>query len=141
MDPALHKQFTAHTNERILKNLATVAETVRAPNGAGAPDGKHALTLWIRTPLIPEATATPENIEAIGRYIGEHLADVVERWELCAFNSACKQKYDKLGKDWRYADCPLMDQHEIDALKVVALAAGTPPETLVVSGLIAKPEK
>ena len=94
--------------------------------------------LWIRTPLIPDSTATPDNIAAISRYISENLADVVERWELCAFNSACQQKYDKLGGTWVYAGYPLMDQGFINSLLDVALSAGTPREKLVVSGLIAK---
>ena len=95
--------------------------------------------MWIRTPLIPDATATPDNISAISRFISENLADVVERWELCAFNSACQQKYDNLGQTWTYADYSLMDQGFINILQDVALSTGTPPEKLVVSGLIAKP--
>jgi len=129
LDPDLHRQYTGHANDIILRNLATVAETIRRSNGA--------LRLWIRTPLIPEATATPDNIAAIGRYIQQHLADVTERWELCAFNSACKQKYDKLGQAWTYADYPLMDQRFIDSLRETALAAQTPSDKLVISGLIA----
>ena len=130
LDPERHKQFTAHTNERILDNLAYVAETIR--------QSEREMKLWIRTPLIPDATATPDNISAISRYIDENLADVVERWELCAFNSACQQKYDKLGQTWTYADYPLMDQRFIDTIQEVALSSGVPREKLVVSGLIAK---
>jgi pyruvate formate lyase activating enzyme len=96
------------------------------------------MQLWIRTPLIPDATATAENIAAISRYIGAHLADVTERWELCAFNNACKQKYDKLGHPWTYADYPLIDQQFVDSLREVALATGTPRDVLVVSGLTAR---
>ncbi len=130
LDPDLHRQYTGHANEVILQNLQTVAETIRRSNGA--------MHLWIRTPLIPDATATPDNIAAIGRYIREHLADVTERWELCAFNAACKQKYDKLDQAWAYADYPLMDQRFIASLQEAALAAGASPDKLVISGLIAK---
>ena len=77
---------------------------------------------------------------AIGRYIHDNLADVVERWELCAFNNACQQKYDKLDMAWTYEGTPLMDQLFIDHIEQVALTAGTPEETLVISGLVAKPE-
>ena len=129
LDPDLHKQYTGHSNEIILRNLTTVANTIRAD---------RAIKLWIRTPLIPESTATPENIAAISRYMGENLADVVERWELCTFNSACQQKYDKLGQTWAYADYSLMDQGFINTLQEAALSTGTPREKLVISGLIAK---
>lgn len=129
LDPGLHKRYTGHSNEVILRNLTTVANTIRE---------NRAMKLWIRTPLIPESTATPENIAAVSRYIGENLADVVERWELCAFNSACQQKYDDLGQTWTYADYSLMDQGFINALQDVALSSGTPREKLVISGLIAK---
>jgi pyruvate formate lyase activating enzyme len=136
LDSGLHKQYTGQSNEMILWNLATIADTIR--NRERAPGGNRAMKLWIRTPLIPDATATPDNIIAISRFIRENLADVVERWELCAFNSACQQKYDKLGLTWTYADAPLMDQGVINTLQEVALATGTPREKLVVSGLIAK---
>jgi pyruvate formate lyase activating enzyme len=130
LDADRHRRYTGHANDRILANLAYVAQALREADGA--------MRLWIRTPLIPEATATPENIAAIGRYIGAHLADVVERWEFCAFNNACRQKYEKLGQPWHYADAPLMERGFVDTLQEVALAAGIPPATLVVSGLTAK---
>jgi pyruvate formate lyase activating enzyme len=138
LDAEQHKTFTGHTNDLILRNLAYVADFIREANGARADAGGVPMRLWIRTPLIPDATATPENIDAIGRYIHDNLADVVERWELCAFNNACQQKYDKLGMAWAYEGSALMDQPFIDRIEHVALAAGTPAETLVISGLVAK---
>ncbi|MCU0520166.1 MAG: glycyl-radical enzyme activating protein [Anaerolineae bacterium] len=138
LDPALHQQFTGQSNGVILQNLMAVAETMRQNHWGRTLSEGHALRLWIRTPLIPDATATVDNIAAIARFIHQNLRDVVERWELCAFNSACKRKYDKLGLTWTYEDYPLMDQHSIDALERVALAAGIPREKLVVSGLVAK---
>ncbi|MGC9349875.1 MAG: glycyl-radical enzyme activating protein, partial [Anaerolineae bacterium] len=124
LDSDLHRQYTGHANDVILQNLTYVADTIRAVNRTRSQNGEIPMHLWIRTPLIPDATATPDNIAAISRYIGEHLADVVDRWELCAFNNACQQKYDKLGIDWHYADYPLMDQQFIDNLREVALSTG-----------------
>ena len=138
LDSELHQRVTGHGNDHILRNLSIVAETLRMRNAKPSSNGYRTLQLWIRTPLIPNTTATPENIGAISTYIHEHLADVVERWELCAFNSACKQKYDKLGSPWPYADYDLMDQATIDSLREVALSAGSDPDTLVVSGLTAR---
>jgi pyruvate formate lyase activating enzyme len=131
LDSDLHREFTGHGNERILANLQTVADHVRRKSGGPT-------ALWIRTPLIPGATATAGNLTAIGRYIGEQLADVTQRWELCAFNGACNQKYEKLGQAWHYAGQPLMEQHAIATLREAALTGGFPREKLVVSGLVAK---
>ena len=43
------------------------------------------------------------------------LADSVERWELCAFNNLCRDKYDRLGMEWQFAETPLMTKAELDA--------------------------
>ena len=91
--------------------------------------------LWIRTPLIWDATATPENIRAIGRFIGENLADVLERWELCAFNGACVTKYDKLGLHWDYAGRSTMSRAQIEPLRLAALE-NVGEDKLLVSGMI-----
>jgi pyruvate formate lyase activating enzyme len=130
LDPELHRRYTGRSNDVILTNLARVAAAIRAGGGPA--------TLWIRTPLIPGATATVANIAAIGGFIRGRLLDAVERWELCAFNSACKTKYRKLDQPWAYEGCELMRQDEVDALKAAALSAGIPDEKLVVSGLIAR---
>jgi pyruvate formate lyase activating enzyme len=132
LDPALHRRHTGQTNAIILQNLTAVADYIRTVNPF--------VRLWIRTPLIPDATATPENIIAIGRFIRERLFDVTERWELCAFNPACKSKYDRLGLPWPYADCPLLEQAFVSALRGAALSTGMTAGKLVVSGLIATPD-
>lgn len=137
-DPALHKIYTGHSNKIILDNLIYTADYIRKANQGKNSGKKQEIKLWIRTPLIPDATATGENIAAIGRFIRDYLRDVVERWELCAFNSACKSKYRKMGRTWEYEDCNLLGQNVIDRIKAVALSTGIPGEKLVVSGLIAK---
>jgi pyruvate formate lyase activating enzyme len=136
LDPALHKLYTDQSNEIILDNLVYTADYIRRVNQE-KPGKDRRMKLWIRTPLIPDTTATEENVAAIGRFIRDNLLDVVERWELCAFNSACKTKYKKMGRTWKYADCGLMGQSFVDRLKAVALSTGIPSEKLVVSGLIA----
>jgi pyruvate formate lyase activating enzyme len=130
LDPEQHRRYTGRDNEVILANLLRVADAVRS---AGRPS-----KVWIRTPLIPGATATAANLSAIGAFLRDRLLDVVERWELCAFNSACKTKYRKLDQPWAYQDCELMRQDEVDALRAAAVAAGVPDSKLVVSGLIAR---
>ena len=131
LDPALHRAFTGQSNQAILDNLLYIAgKYLRSSGGAKK--------LWIRTPLVPGATATEENITEIGHFIRDNLLDVVERWELCSFNSACNLKYRKMGETWAYENTRLMAQSRIDQLKEAAFAAGIPQEKLAVSGLIAK---
>lgn len=52
IDPAAHKKFTGYDNKRILDNLLYVADYIRSH--------VHPSALWIRTPMIPDATATLE---------------------------------------------------------------------------------
>ena len=105
-DSLLHKKYTGSGNEQILENLKKVALILN----------KNGQRLWIRTPIIPGATASKENIIAIGVFIAENLADAVERWELCAFNNLCKNKYHLLGLDWPYRDADLMPKAEMESL-------------------------
>ena len=122
-----HKQFTGAPNERILDNLCYTAEYVRR--------AEHPIRIWIRTPLIPGITTEPENIRGIGAFISEHLLDVVERWELCAFNGVCAAKYDKLGAVWPFAGKGAMSETEIDLIRQAAYTV-VPKENVIVTGMI-----
>jgi pyruvate formate lyase activating enzyme len=138
LDSASHRKYTGHSNEVILANLIYIAYYIRKANLDGNREKGQEMKLWIRTPLIPDATATEQNITAISGFIRDNLLDVVERWELCAFNSACKAKYKKMDQTWAYEDYELMGQDLIDRIKATALSTGIPDEKLVISGLIAK---
>ncbi len=126
-DSEKHKEFTGQGNERILDNLKYTAEFVR--------EADHPMEIWIRTPLIPGATATVENVRAIGSFIREHLLDVVARWEMCAFNGVCVSKYGKLERQWAYDGMGSMAQSEIAPLRAVALEC-VPEDKLLISGMI-----
>jgi pyruvate formate lyase activating enzyme len=130
MDAEQHKKYTGHSNQVILDNLGIIAQTIRK--------GDRAVKLWIRTPLIPDTTATHDNITAISHYIHDNLIDVTERWELCAFNKACVGKYQKMGLPWAYDHYPLMGQSMVDSLTEAALSTGLTADKLIVSGLVAK---
>ena len=88
IDSDRHARFTGQPNERILANLRALAEQMRS--------GPLPAELWIRTPLIPGATASEANIRGIGAFIARELAGVVARWELCAFNNLAADKYRRL---------------------------------------------
>ena len=137
-DSAAHRTHTGQPNEAILANLALTAKFIRQANRQQTPARPCRMKLWIRTPLIPGATATPENITAIGRFVHDHLEDVCERWELCAFNPACGSKHEKLGLAWPYAGRPLMSEAEISPLAAAARATGAVPGRVVTSGLVTK---
>ncbi len=126
IDSGRHKRFTGRTNERILANAVVAAEYMRSHPTPS--------TFWIRTPLVPAATATEANIRGIGRFIAANLQDVVSRWELCAFNNLCRDKYVRLGETWRCVDEDLLDQEALDALVRIARASGVDPDIVVATG-------
>ncbi len=127
MDAALHKQYTGQSNERILENILKIAD--------GKRQGKYSSEIWIRTPLIPKITATAENISAIAGFIKENLDDTVSRFELCTFNKACANKYEKLGIDWTLKDFPVMSLKDVEEIRKIVEESGIDKEKTVISGI------
>jgi len=126
MDAGLHAQWTGAENHQILRNLRCIISEV---------ERREDLKLWIRTPLIPEATATSENISEIARFIRDEVGDAVSRWELCTFNPLCENKYAQLGKSWRFGGVPLMQYDDASHLWNLALQeSGFTQERLHLSG-------
>ena len=128
MDSRKHKLFTGQHNEIILENLLYIREQIKK-----SPSKKR---LWIRTPLIPGATATVENITAIGSFLAENLTDVLERWELLAFNNLATDKYQRLGMEWNYAGQPLMSQDDLDFFEEIAKSSGLGPQVVKMTGAV-----
>jgi pyruvate formate lyase activating enzyme len=126
IDTEKHRRFTGANNERILNNLIFVAETMKT---SGRP-----AELWVRTPIIPEHTATKENILCIGRFIADKLGERVSHWELCSFNNLCTHKYDGLGLHWACREYELMSAQELEYLSDVAKGSGIDPAIVHVSG-------
>ena len=123
-DSEAHRRHTGQPNERILANAEILARFV---DSGRVSDG-----IWIRTPLIPGITATEENVASLAAFIDRRLGAAVRRWELCAFNNLCANKYERLGLDWAYAGQPLLSRDQLDALEQIARDAGV--ETAVVTG-------
>ncbi len=126
MDAQQHQDFTGAGNDKILENLLWLAELLN--------EKRYDLSLWIRTPLIPGSTAKRENLQAIAAFLNEHLAGLVERWELCAFNNLCRDKYARLGMQWKYKDEPLMSRRELDACQEWARQVYHDPQHVYVTG-------
>jgi pyruvate formate lyase activating enzyme len=108
-DPEAHKSYTGADNCVILENYRKLASALPADTGT---------RLWVRTPIIEGATDSEENIRAIGAFLRE--AGLPEKWELCAFNNLCRDKYLRLDKDWAYKDTGLTEKKHIERLTVCA---------------------
>ncbi len=113
-----HKKFTGTGNTNILANAifaVNYKKTHVTPK-----------TFWIRTPVIPGATDTAENIQGIGDFINANLYGTVARWELCAFNNLCRDKYKRLAIDWPFADKALTERALMEELARIARSKVTP---------------
>lgn len=111
MNDADHMRWTGRGNAMILRNLGVAALWAK---GSGR--------LWIRTPIIPGATDSDENIRAIGERIS--AIGGAERWELCAFNNLCTDKYKRLDVDWQFHNAPLISKKRMDELLTIAKSTG-----------------
>ena len=126
IDDAEHKKWTGVSNTTILENIRYIAGQKR--------QGKLHTNIWIRTPIIPGATATEANIAGISRFIDENLHGLFERWEMCAFNNLCRDKYRRLGIEWHFAKTPLMTRTEMDAIHAIAQRNNSEPEKIFWTG-------
>ena len=71
---------------------------------------------------------------AIGRYITEKLGTSFERWELCAFNNLCRDKYRRLGMEWKFAGMPIQSRSELEEIGSWAKSCGFDPARVFVTG-------
>jgi pyruvate formate lyase activating enzyme len=132
IDDAQHRQFTGQPNERILENLLFVRDYIH--------EQETSTQLWVRTPLIPDATNSDENLLGIGHYLAEHFNGMLRRWELCAFNNLCRDQYERLGLKWAFASTPLMTADELAHCEQVARSAYQQPEIVLATGATRAPE-
>jgi pyruvate formate lyase activating enzyme len=126
VDPARHEAFTGQSNDIVFEALHFIQEYMR--------QDRNKMRLWIRTPLIPGATARKENILGLGAHIQQVLDGLPERWELCAFNNLCRDKYRRLGIDWPYKDTPLLSRQELLAFEEYARQSGVDPSIVIATG-------
>jgi pyruvate formate lyase activating enzyme len=124
-DPALHLHYTGQDNALILENLRWLAGQVHEHPGEKE--------LWVRTPLIPGATYSYENITNLGAFVSR-LDGAVQRWELCAFNNLGRDKYRRLDLDWPYKETPLLQQTDLDQAGAWARLSGVDPQIVFVTG-------
>ena len=90
--------------------------------------------LWIRTPIIPDATGTEDNVRGIGKFIAANLNGLVNRWELCAFNNLCRDKYFRLDLDWKYKNQQLLSRLYMEKMAAIARNSSADPDIVYWSG-------
>ena len=103
-DEEAHKAHTGLGN-------STVKENILKLNGMGK-------RFTVRTPLIPNATDSDENIKAIGKFLGRLKG--LDRWELLNFNPLGAPKYLGLGIENPYAKALPLSQSRCDELCSIA---------------------
>jgi pyruvate formate lyase activating enzyme len=64
----------------------------------------------------------------------DHPGGAVHRWELCAFNNLCKDKYIRLHKEWDFNNSPLLTTEFMEYLADVARTTGVDPSLVHWSG-------
>ncbi len=116
IDTEKHREYTGSGNDRILENVKFISFFMQ--------DHLKPEKLWIRTPIVPGATDTDENIFGIGRFIAENLKGALARWELCAFNNLCRDKYLRLGLEWPFSGAELIPAEKMERLAAVARISG-----------------
>ncbi|MHA1985511.1 MAG: glycyl-radical enzyme activating protein [Promethearchaeota archaeon] len=114
VDHEKHKLYTNLPNDLILRNAIWIANYSK----------NYSKQLWVRTPIIPNYTATEENIRGIGEFIVNKLNNIPERWDLLAFNNLCTAKYKRLDLEWPLKNEPLMRQYQMEFLLEIAKNTG-----------------
>lgn len=110
-DNQQHKVYTGVGNTKILSNLKRLLQS----------DKKHEIT--IRTPLIPNMSATKENITSIAQFLTAQYADC--EYELLNYNPLAKAKYAMSGKTYCFEDNPAMfNDAQMDAFYRYAKEGG-----------------
>jgi len=99
-----HEQYTGVPNTLVLENAVWISNYMK----------ENSKKLWIRTPIIPNYTATEDNIEGIGKFIVNKLDNIPERWDLLSFNNLCTAKYERLDLEWSLKDFPLISTDKME---------------------------
>jgi len=129
MDDTNHKEFTGVSNKLILENATWISEYI----------GKTQKKMWIRTPVIPNYTATERNIREIGEFIVKELNNIPERWDLLSFNLLCADKYSRLNMKWDLEGEKMMTREEMEHFFEIAKKSGV--NLVKWSGLTRKKEE
>jgi len=104
-----HLKYTGIPLQTVLNNAREIAKL-------GKP-------MWVRTPVIPGYTDSPDNIRGIAHFIKNNLP-TVERYDLLAFNNTCSAKYRRLGHEWLLEGIDMLTAETMESLAEVAREEG-----------------
>jgi pyruvate formate lyase activating enzyme len=99
-DPAIHRQLTGVSNERILANLEYLYHTTR--------NTQHASQITIRCPLIPTINDTPEHLAAIAAL--EKCYPDLAGIEIMPYHNIGNDKYRRFGLENPLPDIPTTEE-------------------------------
>jgi len=108
MDPDAHLEHVGVPNEPILRNAAKVVEK-------GVP-------IVIRVPLIPDITASEENVRAIARFVSELDRDIPVN--VLPYHKFGTNKYPMLDREYELAALEMMSEEKIEKIVAVFEAHG-----------------
>lgn len=109
-DTKEHGRWTGAGNELILENIRKLSE-------CGIP-------FIVRTPLIPGATDSDENIDEIASFLSELESSSMMYYELLNFNPLGHSKYKSLGKKNPFQEARPLPAKRLEELKQRAAAKG-----------------
>lgn len=104
---AAHIAATGVPNDRILANLRTLLRGARVADVHAHEMSARARrfpTVTIRTPLIPQFTATEENIRAIAQFLASENPAI--HYELLNYNPLAAAKYHLVGRAYCFDENP-----------------------------------
>ena len=87
----LHTHITGYGNSLILQNLKKVSQEIHPPS-----------KLIVRTPLIPDKTATEVEIHQTGKWLADHVMPNCHVWELFEPKIVCDEIFTFSDQDWTH---------------------------------------
>ena len=110
MEEKLANKWTGRGISKILKSLDWIKAYKLTNDG---------LELQFRTPIIPGATDSLKNMNAIAQFIKSKYKDLFSEWEINLFNDICEDKYQRMNKAWNFnnAKLDLGDYNQIEEFR------------------------
>ena len=102
VDSDLHKEYTGHYNDKILKNAALLME--------------EGVDVIFRQPLIPGINDSEKNIETASDFL-KSLGERALKLELMPFHRMGKDKYKALDMEYFMGDLDIMNNEDLETIK------------------------